>query len=275
MSQDLRGNHLPLQIDDLRRLRTGARMGSVIHYFESVDSTNTVAHRLAVEGAPEGAVVIAEAQTRGRGRLGRAWVSPPFRNAYVSVVLRPQMPADGAARITLVAGLAVLEAVAEWDPRAAIKWPNDVVIDGRKIAGILTELEADAEGVRFVILGIGVNLNISAEDFPEDLRDRAIGLAAATGGAIDRVLFIDRLLTRLDDCYGRFVRAGFAAIRPLWEAGSCLTGKRVEIVEGRQRHAGVAIGIDNGGALLLRGHGGETIRVVAGDVTVLDGYGTT
>jgi BirA family biotin operon repressor/biotin-[acetyl-CoA-carboxylase] ligase len=264
--------HTPLSIDQLRGARAAARLGCCIEYFEHTDSTNTVARQLAAEGAVEGTVVIAEAQSKGRGRLGRTWVSPPLRNLYVSIVLRPPIAVVEAAQLTLVAGLATAEAVSEWAPSATIKWPNDVVIDGRKIAGILTEMEADEGRVRFVILGIGVNLNAAAEDFPDELRDKATALCAAAGRFIDRTAFAERLLSCIEDRYTLFLARGFAAIRPLWERRSCLTGRSVQIDGGGQRCAGVVTGISDDGALLVRDAAGSEVRVVAGDVTVVDGY---
>ena len=264
--------HVPLCIDDLRRARAAARLGGRIEYFDSIDSTNTAARRLAADGAVEGTVVIAETQTKGRGRLGRSWASPALRNLYVSIVLRPPIAVAQAAQLTLVAGVAVAETIREWAPDAAIKWPNDVVVDGRKLAGILTEMEADDDRVRCVILGIGVNLNAAPEDFPEELRDKATALCAATGRTIDRTAFADRLLSHLDERYGLFLANGFAAIRPLWEACSCLTGRAVQIDGAGQRCAGVVTGITDDGALILRDAAGRDLRVVAGDVTVVDGY---
>jgi BirA family biotin operon repressor/biotin-[acetyl-CoA-carboxylase] ligase len=265
--------HVPLSIDDLRRACVTARLGQRIEYFDSIDSTNTAARRLAADGAGEGTVVIAETQTKGRGRLGRSWASPALRNLYLSIVLRPPIAVAEAAQLTLVAGVAVAEAIREWAAHAAIKWPNDVVVDGRKLAGILTEMEADDDRVRFVVLGIGVNLNAAAEDFPEELRDKAYALCAAAGRPIDRTAFAARLLSRLDERYGLFLTNGFAAIRPLWETCSCLTGRTVQIDAAGQRCAGVVTGIGDDGALILRDAGGCDVRVVAGDVTVIDGYG--
>lgn len=264
--------HAPLPIDDLRGARAAARIGRHLHYFESVDSTNTVAHQLARGGAADGTAVIAETQTKGRGRLGRTWVSPPYRNLYLSVILRPGLPVAEAPPIGLVAGLAVAETVGEWTPEVAIKWPNDVLVAGRKVAGILLEMEAEDGRVRFVILGIGVNLNSVADDFPPDLRDKAIGLGTAVGTPVDRGGFAARLLSRLETRYEDFLREGFAAIQPLWEGLSCLTGRSVRIGEGGERHAGIVTGIGADGTLRLRDTAGQEIRVVAGDVTVMGGY---
>lgn len=264
--------HVPLSIEDIRRARAGARIGCCLHYCESVNSTNTLALQLARDGAPDGTVVMAETQTKGRGRLGRSWVSPPYRNLYLSAVLRPAIAASAAPQLTLVAGVAVAETVRQWAPRAAIKWPNDVLIDGRKVAGILTEMEAEEGRVGVVILGIGVNLNSEATDFPEELRDRAIGLCTAAHGLVDRDAVATRLLSRLEERYELFLREGFAAIRPLWEGLSCLTGRRVDIDGGGERYTGVVIGLGADGTLRLHGPAGEEISVVAGDVTVVDGY---
>lgn len=264
-----------LNIDALRAARATGRIGRTIHYFESVDSTNAVAYRMAADGAAEGTVVIAESQTKGRGRLGRAWASPPFCNLYISIILRPQIAAAVAPQIGLVAGLAVVEAVEAVDDGvagAAIKWPNDVVIDGRKLAGILTEMDADEDWVRFVIVGIGVNLNGTADDFPAELRDKAIALCAVAGRPIDRVAFANGLLSRLEQRYDVFVRQGFAALRAVWEGRSCLTGRHVQVDAGNQRIEGIVTGVAEDGALRLRSATGTEIRVLVGDVTVVDGY---
>jgi BirA family biotin operon repressor/biotin-[acetyl-CoA-carboxylase] ligase len=262
----------PLSIDALRRVCAAARFGRDIRYFESVASTNTVARQLAIDGAGEGTAVIAEAQSQGRGRLGRTWASPPYRNLYLSLILRPPLPIAAAPQVGLVAGLAVAETACEWAGAAAIKWPNDVLVRGRKAAGILTEMEAADGRVRFVVLGIGVNLNSLPEDFPPDLRDKAIGLCTAAGAPVDRARFTARLLLQLEQRYDFFLRQGFAVIRPLWEGFSCLTGRRVQIEGGEEPCTGVVSGLDGDGALRLRQPGGKETRVVAGNVTVIGGY---
>jgi len=262
----------PLSIDDLRRARAAARCGHTIEYFDTLESTNTTAAAHARAGASEGTVVIAETQTRGRGRLGRAWVSPPFRNLYLSIVLRPAIPPGDAPRLALVAGLATADAVAEWAPRVALKWPNDVLVDNRKVAGILTEMDADGDHVRFVIAGIGVNLNGTLDDFPAELRDKAGSLAMAVGAPIDRVAFAARVLSCLEARYARFLAHGFAALRSEWNARSCLQGRQVQIDDGGQRHRGIVSGVADDGALCLRDAAGHDVRIVAGEVTVVDGY---
>jgi BirA family transcriptional regulator, biotin operon repressor / biotin---[acetyl-CoA-carboxylase] ligase len=263
---------VPLAIDALRVARRQARIGRQLHYYDTIGSTNDAAKALAVAGADDGTVVIAEQQTAGRGRLGRAWASPPFRNLYVSIVLRPPIAATAAPPISLVAGLAVAETVREWVGGALIKWPNDVVIDGRKVAGILTELESAEGHLQFVIVGIGVNLNSAAEDFPQELRDKAVAVCALTAAPVDRVRFTNHLLSRFEERYDAFLHHGFAALRPSWEQLSCLSGRCVQIDDGSQRFEGIVVGMADDGTLRLRDATQRERAVIAGDVTVVDGY---
>jgi BirA family biotin operon repressor/biotin-[acetyl-CoA-carboxylase] ligase len=261
-----------LRIEALREARRGKRLGHTVHYAQRTGSTNDVARELAVEGAPEGTAVIAERQTRGRGRFQRTWVSPPFRNLYMSVLLRPPLPPESTPQIALVAGLATAETVRAYAAEAAIKWPNDVVVGGRKIAGILAEMEAGEGRVDFVVAGIGVNLNGCAEDFPVELRRRAIHLQEVAGALVDRTVFAERLLSRLEERYDLFLAEGFAALRPAWQSLSCLTGRSVRIDDQKQSRTGTVAGMADDGALLLRTAEGAMLNIVAGDVTVVNGY---
>lgn len=244
--------------------------GEIVHR-STVDSTNRLAAELARGGAAEGTTVVAEQQTAGRGRLGRTWVSPASVNLYASIVLRPRIPPLEVPRLTLVAGLAVAEAIRDSGPfEPRIKWPNDVLLDGRKVAGILTELEAEADRVRFVIVGIGVNLNATRADFPPELRTKATSLALASGAPVDRAAFTGRLLTRLDAAYAAFLDGGFAALRHRYEELHGLVGLAVTI-DGTPPLAGTVRGVDDGGALLVETAGGIE-RVVSGEVTLRNAY---
>lgn len=248
-----------------RRLR-----GPVVHR-DVVDSTNRLAIDLARDGAEEGTAVVAEEQTAGRGRLGRTWESPPRLNLYLSVVLRPPMPPVDVPLLALVAAVAVAEAIAaETGLRAEIKWPNDVLLGGRKAAGILTELEAEADRVRFVVLGIGVNLNAGRDDLPPELRDKATSLARECGRPVDRAGFTARLLERLDADYDELLAAGFTGLRRRYEERHALTGRWVA-VEGARRIEGEVRGIDADGALLVETTAGVE-RVLSGEVTLAGAY---
>lgn len=243
-------------------------IGRTVHHFESTDSTNRVAFELAHDGASHGEVVIAEGQTAGKGRRGRSWSSPPGKNLYCSVILRPEIPPSRAPELTLVAAVALAETLREAGADAGIKWPNDVQVGGRKIAGILTELSADVERVQFVVVGLGVNLNATAEDFPDELAEVATSLKLARGSEVPRALFTAALLTRLEQWFDTWSEQGFAPVREAWKRLSSILGREV-LVRGEQKEMrGVAEDIDEGGALLLR-VGDALERVLAGDVEQL------
>ena len=240
-----------------------------IRWLAETDSTQRVARELARAGAPEGTVVIAEAQTAGRGRLGRTWHSPRGVNLYCSIVLRPPLSPAAVPQVALVAGVAAAAALAETPGLAPrLKWPNDVLIDGRKVAGILTEMEAEVERVHHVILGIGVNLNAPRAAFPPELRERATSLFLATGRRVDRAAVTGRLLAALEARYGRFLEGGFEAVRAEWESYSCLTGTDVRVASAEGEMAGRVLGLDADGALMLARPDGTSTRIVAGEVTV-------
>jgi BirA family biotin operon repressor/biotin-[acetyl-CoA-carboxylase] ligase len=244
-----------------------------VRWLEETDSTQRVARELARAGAAEGTVVIAERQTAGRGRLGRAWHSPGGLNLYCSIVLRPPLPPTAVPQLALVAGAAVAAAVSETAARpAAIKWPNDVLLDGRKVAGILTEMESEVDRVHHVVCGIGVNLNTPARAFPPALREKAGSLLTVTGRRVARAPFTARLLAAVETRYARWRDAGFAAVRPEWESYSCLTGADVTVAAGDGEQRGRVLGLADDGALRLRRADGGEVRVVAGEVTVREGY---
>ena len=242
-------------------------------HLEETDSTNRVAIEMARAGAPHGATVVAEGQTAGRGRLGRSFFSPPYVNLYTSIVLRPRLDTAEAPTLIQAAAIAVAEAVeAEvTDPAdVEIKWPNDVLLGGRKTSGILMELGAEATRVAFLVLGIGVNLNVPRESLPEEFRELATSVSSHTGRRVDRVAFARRLYHALEEVLDTHAAGGFAAIRPRFESRFRMAGRpiRVRDLDGAET-GGRCAGIDADGALLLDDAGGLRRRVVAGDVTVV------
>ncbi len=256
----------PLEIGPLLNTHD---VGRTLHYRDTLPSTNEFAFRLASEGAFHGEVVIAEQQTAGKGRRGRSWVSPAGVNLYCSTVLRPDLPPQRAAEMTLTAAVALAETIREAGVDASIKWPNDVMVAGKKVAGILTELSAEPDRVHFVILGIGVNLNVKQKDLPDELRDIATSLFEARGQPVPRALFTAALLTRLEEWLDRHSDEGFAPVRAAWKKLSGTIGQEV-LVKGESKEVrGVAVDIDESGALLVRTEGGKVERVMAGDVEQL------
>ena len=262
------GRLVPAEIR--KHFRAQRLRGEILHH-DVVDSTNRLAIELARGGAAEGTSVVAEKQTAGRGRLGRVWESPPGLNLYLSVVLRPALSPVEVPRLTLAAAVAVADAIVAatgLDP--AITWPNDVLLGGRKVAGILTEPEAEAERVRFVVVGIGVNLNSLEIDFPPELRDKATSLAIAAGRGVDRAAFTGALLGTLDEVYGEMLRSGFGGLRARYESFHTLPGRRV-VVGGGRPITGVVRGIDEAGALLVETADGVE-RILSGEVTLESTY---
>lgn len=209
----------------------------------------------------------------GAGRMGRRWHSPPGANLYTTIILRPKIVLGEVPKLSLVAGVAAAEALETVAPgMVALKWPNDVWLNGRKAGGMIAEAVSDADQrLACVLLGIGLNLNLAADELPDELRDRATSVLIETGRRCDRVELAAALFSRLDNRYMEFEARGFEAIRALWERYSALTGKRVTVVNGDAREAGIVEGIDSSGALMLD-TGAATKRILAGDVTLEGAY---
>lgn len=247
-----------------------ALIGREIVYYESTDSTNLRAHELGESGAADGTVVIADRQSAGKGRLGRSWVSPPGVNLYASVLLRPSILPYHAPQLSFLSAVAVARAVEEVGGLSpSVKWPNDVLLHGRKLAGLLNEMSAETENIHYVILGIGVNLNMSAEQFPADLRYPATSLALEKGAPVSRAAFARALLRHLDSLYALYLEKGFAPILKAWEAFFELIGRPVEVDFQNRVVKGRVEGLDEDGALLLRLPDGASEKVLAGDVRPL------
>lgn len=243
-----------------------------IEWLDLTDSTNRVAHDLARAGAPHGTTVVAEGQSAGRGRLGRSFFSPPYLNLYASIVLRPDIGLAEAPTAILAAGVAVAETVADevGDPGAVeLKWPNDVLVAGRKISGILMELAAEATRVGYLVLGIGVNLNVPREAFPAEFAASATSLRSELGRAVSRVDFARRLFGTLEPVLDLHADRGFGALRPRFDRFYRMAGRRITVSEpGAEGFPGVALEPDAGGALRVQCDDGRIVRVLAGDVTL-------
>ncbi|QRK07018.1 biotin--[acetyl-CoA-carboxylase] ligase [Archangium violaceum] len=254
---------------ELTPLLSTHHVGQAIHFHPSLPSTNEAAFRLAADGAEHGEVVITEQQTAGKGRRGRTWVSPTGLNLYFSVILRPELPPQRAPELTLVAAVALAEALRETEAEALIKWPNDVQLGGRKVAGILTELSAEPERVHFVVLGIGVNLNAGPEDFPPEVAATATSLSQVLGRRVNRALFTAALWGRLEEWLDLHHEVGFDPVRQRWTELSSTLGQEVLVRTDRSELRGVAEDIDVSGALMVRTAEGSLERVLAGDVEQL------
>jgi len=242
-------------------------MGKKIHYFKTIDSTNSTAYQLALNGAREGEVVIAESQEKGRGRLGRHWISPPFSNLYLSVILRPPIPPHQASLITLLAAVATADAIEKTSGlKPSIKWPNDLLLGKRKVAGLLNEIHSETDHIHFVILGMGINLNMDEKLLPWELRTKATSLKKEMGRPISRKEFVCHLLNALEQWYGIFLKKGGAPVLKAWKDRARIEGKRVKVTSFGDVLRGRAVDVDSDGALILQTKGGVQKRIVAGDI---------
>jgi BirA family biotin operon repressor/biotin-[acetyl-CoA-carboxylase] ligase len=259
-----------LHADDLLARLGGTRViGRDIRVFEQTTSTNDIAEKLARDGVAEGVVVFAESQTRGRGRLGRKWLSPARKGLWFSVLLRPPLRPQETTQLTVAAATALWRAVhAQTGLHPEIKWPNDLLARGRKFAGILTELSAELDRVKYVILGIGVDVNLDAADFPAELRRLSTSLKIECRRAVDRPELAVALLRELDRDYARICRGEFAAVADEWAAHCTTLGRQVTIQTGERRVRGRAEALGEDGALLVRTEHGLLERVIGGDVTL-------
>lgn len=263
-------NRIPHWVADLKISRRGRCLGREVVYFESTDSTNRRAREAALGGEAEGLVVIAESQSQGKGRMGRSWISPPGKNVYFSTVLRPRIPLERAPQITLLAGISLARALIRiTELEAHIKWPNDIFLHGKKIAGILAEMEGEGSDLHFVVLGMGINVNWASEDIPEPLRESATSLRIESGWEFDRAAIVAGVLEDLESNYTRFLSEGFSArMREEWNLLSGARDKWATVSFLDQRISGKILGLDTDGALLLLDGEGKTQRFVAGDVSL-------
>jgi BirA family transcriptional regulator, biotin operon repressor / biotin---[acetyl-CoA-carboxylase] ligase len=251
---------------EISRFLDTRTIGRNIIYRETVDSTNNVAFKLALSGEPEGTCVIAETQDGGKGRLGRQWFSPVQKNLYVSVILRPAIHPSGVYPITFLSSLAVFDTIKELTGSLpSLKWPNDVLINGRKVCGTLLEISTEADMVRFVIVGIGLNVNMDESDVGEVIQGKATSLFMETRKLYERPLVCGMLLTNLERHYRLFQQKGATEICAVWEEIAQIKGKQLEINQMGESYKGISEGIDKDGAVLLN-VGGKVKKIIAGDV---------
>jgi BirA family biotin operon repressor/biotin-[acetyl-CoA-carboxylase] ligase len=261
-------------LDTLKRSLQTRILGQVVHYWETVDSTNAALARLSQDGAGEGTAVIADAQTEGRGRIGKPWFSPPGVNLHMSVLLKPPIHLTEARLLTLIGSLAIADAIEAHGVHAQVKWPNDVLVNDKKIAGVLAEVQAHDGRVTRLILGMGVNLNIDRPSMERLFGEAAAGatsLCEALGRTADRNIFSARLLESLEQHYLDFLAHGKRPLLSEWRRRSFL-GRRVTVHEDDLHVEGVAMDIDEEGCLLVTLDDGSTVRVREGEVSPL-GHG--
>lgn len=259
-----------LHADDLlARLYKTKIIGRDIRVFEQTTSTNDVIEKLARDGVKEGVVVFAESQTKGRGRLGRKWISPAYKGLWFSILLRPNLRPQETTELTVASATALCRAIrTETGLAPEIKWPNDILISGRKVAGILTELSAEPDRVKHVTLGIGIDVNLGATELPVELRRSATSLKIEAGHPFSRADLAVALLQELDKDYDRICAGHFADVADEWQSWCQTIGRDVTIQIGGRRVQGRAESLGESGELLLRTEHGHLERISGGDVTL-------
>lgn len=259
----------PLDANILQQSLVTVTFGRRLYLLPQTTSTNDEVKRLAAHGAPEGTVVLAECQTQGRGRQGRSFISPPG-GVYLSLLLRPAVEAQRLPQLTLLVAVATAEAITDVSSLPVrLKWPNDVEIDGKKVAGILTEAVIQAASPVAVIVGIGINVNTTLAQWPSELHGRVISLALAAGRPLSRHQLIAALLAHLEHLYQLFQDAGMAPIRQRWLHYGAIVGRQIRFTHDSPPHFATVMGLDEDGALSVRLADGTPHRIIAGDVVFL------
>jgi len=258
-----------INVNELQEGLRTKRFGKRIVFLREVDSTNNVAKELASYGAVEGTVVIAEAQTVGRGRLNRKWISPKG-GLYFSIILRPKTNSSEAVKLVFVAGLAVAETLRElYHSKVETKWPNDVLVGGRKVCGILSEMRTTNERVGFVVIGIGVNANFDVKkDIPRELWGSAISLENELGKKVNLEELFRVLLEKLENVYDSFLKEGFAPVLEKWKAFASFLGQKVTVISETGELAGLALDVKDDGSLIVKLEDGKEKRILVGDVSM-------
>lgn len=243
-------------------------LGRELRYYKSVDSTNRVAKQFYDENMPEGSVAVSEEQTGGKGRLSRGWLSPKNKGIWFSVMLKPPFLPQEAPKCTLLAAVAIVKAIEKTTGiRCGIKWPNDILYDGRKLVGILTEMNAEMERIHYVVIGMGINVNVEPGDYPAELKDIGISLKMISGQPVSRILLFAEILQQLENLYETVCHLGFGTVFEEWRKYSVTLGQEVNVIGVKETFSGKAVDIDETGALLVQ-CGDELVTVLAGDVSI-------
>lgn len=246
-------------------------IGRELKFLHTVDSTNAILKSMADEGAPEGAVVIADEQTLGRGRLGRSWSSLPGLGIWMSVLLRPKLHPALIQSITPAIAVAVCRALEPYlDARPGIKWPNDILIEGRKVCGILTELSAEAEMISWVVAGLGINVNHEISDFPEELKNQAtsVRMHLKSGMTINRCKIASGIINQFEAVYIDFISNGFGAVLREWKDWSVTIGRKVLLIQNNIETIATALDIGADGRLIVQLDDGCVKEVFSGEISL-------
>lgn len=250
-------------------------LGNKIVYLDTVDSTNNYGKIIALEGAPDGTVIVSEEQTLGRGRLERNWVSPKHKGIWTSIILRPSLEPIMAGRLTQIAAAALHLAIKKQNIISQIKWPNDIVVNGKKVAGVLIELNCELSEIKYVVVGVGINVNLDKEDFFSELQHKATSLKIESGQSINRKQLLGDFLNYFEELYDEFIETeNMPTTLQLCKDNSAVLGKEIRIINREKEENGVALDIAPDGNLVVKYNDGKIKKVFSGEVSVrgLNGY---
>ncbi|KGR79528.1 biotin--[acetyl-CoA-carboxylase] ligase [Ureibacillus manganicus] len=247
-----------------------ARLGKQVHYYDECTSTQTIAHELVRNGVEDGTIVVAESQTEGKGRMARHWESTKGKGIWMTIIIRPKILPHQAPQFTLIAAVSVVNAIRSLGKSISpeIKWPNDILLNGKKCTGILTEMIAEMDGVQALLIGIGINVNQKLEDFPDELKDIATSLAIEADEKIERAELIAAILQYLEKYTDVYLKLGFEPIKVLWEEFSGTIGKKIKATTLREVIEGTAIGITEDGVLEVKLDNNEIKRIYSADIEI-------
>lgn len=263
-----------LTLDEIENDLNTRFIGRKVHYYDSIDSTNKEAKKLATL-EDEGTVIISEEQTEGKGRLGRGWISPKGKGIWMSIILKPNVEPVKVGAITLLGAAAVYNGLKNMNVDSLIKWPNDILIDDKKICGILTEMNAELNRINYLIMGIGINVNLDEDDIPPELKDRANSIKIYKNKEIDRKSLLANILNEFEKLYIPFAANGDVSIAiRICRENSASIDKEVKIIEGNKERLGRALDINNNGELIVEFEDGKVQNIYAGEVSIrgVNGY---
>ena len=263
-----------LTFEEIKNLLSTKYIGRNITYYESIGSTNSKAKELAEMRQEHGTVVISEEQTTGRGRLGRNWVSPKYKGIWMSIILRPNIITENISQITLIGAAAVQKAIMKMGIKTSIKWPNDIVLNDKKVCGILTEMSGEVDHINYLVMGIGINVNLEKEDIPIDLKDMATSLKIESGKDMERKLLLANILNIFEELYNDFVQNGnIKETIEICRKNSMLIGKEIQLINRGKVTTAKALDISDKGELVIENNQGIVEYIVSGEVSIRGIYG--
>lgn len=264
-----------LTYDEISPFLQTSKIGREIFHFEILDSTNDKAKELALRKGLDGALVISEEQTTGKGRLGRHWVSPRHKGIWMSIILKPDLEPAVVPRITHISAASVISALKELGIHALVKWPNDIILNGKKICGILTEMSGEINKIAYIVVGIGINANLTKEDIPSEIAEKASSLLVETGSQCDRKLVAAKVLNKFEILYNNFLNTGSIddSIK-ICKENSILIGRDVRIIYRQKETKAHAVDLNSKGELVVQFEDGHVEPVISGEVSIrgLNGY---